>query len=190
MGQGERALKWVKRNPLVAALVALVLLSVGGGASGVFVKYLDAKEQEGIARRKAKETADALVDRDAALQQAKADAEAARKAEIRATAASRKALAEAAAARKAERIAEKREWETQHHLANSNVLLAQAAWDSNNPGLARTSGGGPAGTAPVGMALSPASVSGRHSYSVWPYPLRSERGVQPGWDAAGDSELG
>jgi WD40 repeat protein len=41
----------VKRNPLVTALVALVVLSLVGGACGIFVKYLDAREQEGIARR-------------------------------------------------------------------------------------------------------------------------------------------
>jgi eukaryotic-like serine/threonine-protein kinase len=76
----ERAAKWVKRNPVVAALLALVVLSVVGGASGIFVKYLDAKEQEGIARRKAKETEEALIGRDAALEQANADAEAARQA--------------------------------------------------------------------------------------------------------------
>jgi formylglycine-generating enzyme required for sulfatase activity len=58
VGRAERAAKWVKRNPVVAALAALVVLSVLGGASGVFVKYLDAKEQEGIARGKAKEAAD------------------------------------------------------------------------------------------------------------------------------------
>jgi len=102
VGRGERAAKWVKRNPLVAALGTLVVLSVLGGASGVFVKYLDAKEQEGIARRKAQEAEDALSDRDAALTQARDDAEAMRK-----------------------------------QLATSNVLLAQAAWDSNNPVVAR-----------------------------------------------------
>jgi len=32
----------------VAALLALVVLSVVGGASGIFVKYLDAKEQDSL----------------------------------------------------------------------------------------------------------------------------------------------
>jgi len=62
VGRAERAAKWVKRNPLVTALLALVVLSLLGGASGIFVKYLDAKV--------------ALSDRDAALQQAREDAEA------------------------------------------------------------------------------------------------------------------
>jgi WD40 repeat protein len=123
VGQGERAAKWVKRNPLVAALLALVVLSVVGGASGIFVKYLDAKEQEAIARRRAKETEEALIDRDVALQQATADAEAARKAEK--------------LAQERKTLAEERERDTQYQLATSNVLLAQAAWESNNATVAR-----------------------------------------------------
>jgi len=54
VSRAERAAKWVKRNPVVAALLVLVVLSVLGGAGGIFVKYLDAKEQEASrgARRK------------------------------------------------------------------------------------------------------------------------------------------
>src|SRR5260370_39363180 len=100
--QVERAEKWVKRNPLVTALAALVVVSVVGGAGGIFVKYLDAQA--------------ALIDRDAALQQAREDA---------------------AASRKATTLAEERERETQYQLATSNVLLAQAAWSDNNPAVAR-----------------------------------------------------
>src|SRR5262249_36448815 len=84
VGGAERAAKWVKRNPVIAALAALVVLSVVGGASGIVVKYLDAKEQEGTARAKAKEAMD--------------EAEAARKAEGVAAEASQKALDEATAA--------------------------------------------------------------------------------------------
>jgi WD40 repeat protein len=109
VGRAERAAKWVKRNPVVAALAALVVLSLLGGAVGIFVKYLDAKEQEGIARGKAKEAEDALKDRDEALTQARADAEAARKANR----------------------------ESQEQLATSNVLLAQVAWNDNQVTLAR-----------------------------------------------------
>jgi WD40 repeat protein len=130
VGRVERAVKWVRRNPVVAALLAAVVLSVVGGAGGIFVKYLDAKEQEGIARDKAKEAADEAV--------------AAREAEKVAGDASEKALQEAAAARKAEKLAgerktlaEKREEEAIYRLATSNVLLAQAAWDSNNAAAAR-----------------------------------------------------
>ncbi len=102
VGRVERAAKWVKRNPLVTALVAAVVLSVLGGASGVFVKYLDAKE--------------ALSDRDAALTQARGDAE---------------------AARKAKTLAEDREREKTYEVATSNVLVAQAAWGRNNAAVAR-----------------------------------------------------
>jgi WD40 repeat protein/tRNA A-37 threonylcarbamoyl transferase component Bud32 len=116
VGRAERAAKWVKRNPVVAALAAMVVLSVLGGAVGIFVKYLDAKEQEGIARGKAKEAGDALIDRDAALKQARDDAE---------------------AARQAKTLAEERELETRYQLATSNVLLAQVAWGDANPALAR-----------------------------------------------------
>ncbi len=123
VGRMERAAKWVRRNPLVTALVALVVLSVLGGAGGVFVKYLDAKEQEGIARGKAREALDALSDRDAALKQARDDAEVARTA---------KALAD-----EQKTLAETREREKTYHLATCNVLLAQAAWDSNNAAEAR-----------------------------------------------------
>ena len=70
VGRVERATKWVKRNPLVAALGALLVLSIVGGASGVFVKYLDAKEQAGIARSKAEEAEEqrkkAIAERDRA----------------------------------------------------------------------------------------------------------------------------
>jgi WD40 repeat protein/tRNA A-37 threonylcarbamoyl transferase component Bud32 len=103
VGRLERAAKWVKRNPLVTALMALVVLSVLGGASGIIVKYLDAKA--------------ALSDRDAALQQARDEAE---------------------AARKATTLAEERERETQYQLATSNVLAAQAAWDNNDSETARS----------------------------------------------------
>jgi WD40 repeat protein len=116
VGQVERAAKWVKRNQLVTALAALVVVSVLGGVSGVFAKYLDAKaqeriakEQEGIARGKAKE----------AENESKAAREAERLAEERKT------------------LAENREKETQYQLAASNVLLAQAAWDNNNAAMAR-----------------------------------------------------
>jgi WD40 repeat protein/tRNA A-37 threonylcarbamoyl transferase component Bud32 len=116
VGRVKRAAKWVRRNLLVAALLAAVVLSVLGGATGIVVKYLDAKEQEriarqqeGIARGKAKEAEDEAV--------------AARKAE---------ALAE-----DRKTLAEERERDAKHQLAVSNVLLARVAWDSNNAAAAR-----------------------------------------------------
>jgi len=50
VSRAERAAKWVKRNPVVTALVASVVLSLLGGASGIFVKYLDAKDEAAAAR--------------------------------------------------------------------------------------------------------------------------------------------
>jgi WD40 repeat protein/tRNA A-37 threonylcarbamoyl transferase component Bud32 len=96
VGRVERAAKWVKRNPLVTAMLAMVLLSVVGGATGIFVKYLDAKYQEeiakeqtviavektGIAESKAKELKEALIDLDSALRQAREKQAAAEKAEF------------------------------------------------------------------------------------------------------------
>jgi serine/threonine-protein kinase len=119
----ERLWRWCQRNPALSALLALVVLSVVGGAGGIFVKYLDAQEQAAIARRKAKETAEALVDRDLALAQARKDAAA--------------ALASEKLANERKTIAEEREREKDHQLASSNVLLAQAAWDSKNATVAR-----------------------------------------------------
>jgi WD40 repeat protein/tRNA A-37 threonylcarbamoyl transferase component Bud32 len=95
VGRAERAAKWVRRNPVVAALLAAVVLSLLGGAGGIFVKYQDA--------------IDALSARDAALKQARDDAEAARQANR----------------------------EAQYQLAISNVLLAQAAWNENHVAEAR-----------------------------------------------------
>ena len=130
VGRAERAAKWVRRNPVVAALLTAVAVSVLCGAAGIFVKYLDAKEQEGIARGKAKAAQDALKDRDEALTQVRADAETARQATTLAE--QRKALADR---RKQE--AQEREQEALYRLATSNVLLAQAAWDGNNAAVAR-----------------------------------------------------
>ncbi|HEX3316271.1 MAG TPA: serine/threonine-protein kinase, partial [Gemmataceae bacterium] len=111
VGQAERALKWVNRNPVVAALSALVVVSVLGGTIGVFVKYLEAQE-------KTRETVAALVDRDAALAKAMADADAARTAEK---------LAD-----ERKNLAEESDRTSQHQLNISNVLLSQASWDRNN----------------------------------------------------------
>jgi hypothetical protein len=54
----ERLVKWVRRNPLVAALLALVVVTLTGGAAGIYVKYREAEEQRQVAQeetRKAEE---------------------------------------------------------------------------------------------------------------------------------------
>jgi WD40 repeat protein len=55
VGRIERAVKWVKRNPVVAGAAAAVLLVTALGVAGVVWKYLDAEEQRGIAENRRKE---------------------------------------------------------------------------------------------------------------------------------------
>ncbi len=49
-GPVERAVKWVRRRPAVAGLLAAVVAVAAVGVAGVWWSYLDAKEQEQIAR--------------------------------------------------------------------------------------------------------------------------------------------
>jgi WD40 repeat protein len=49
VGRIERAVKWVKRNPVVAGAAASVVLALLAGATVSYLKYRDAKEQRGIA---------------------------------------------------------------------------------------------------------------------------------------------
>jgi formylglycine-generating enzyme required for sulfatase activity/tRNA A-37 threonylcarbamoyl transferase component Bud32 len=52
-GPVERALKWVRRQPAVAALAAALLLVAALGLAGIVWKYLDAEQQRGMAQDKA-----------------------------------------------------------------------------------------------------------------------------------------
>jgi formylglycine-generating enzyme required for sulfatase activity len=64
VGRIERAAKWVKRNPLVTALLALTALLTVFGVTGITWKYLDAEQQKEEAQReadKAKKARDFLV---------------------------------------------------------------------------------------------------------------------------------
>jgi formylglycine-generating enzyme required for sulfatase activity len=61
VGHVERAVKWVKRNPVVTGAAMAVLLVTVLGVAGVVWKYLDAEEQRGFAvekEQKALEEAD------------------------------------------------------------------------------------------------------------------------------------
>jgi formylglycine-generating enzyme required for sulfatase activity len=49
VGGLERAVKWVKRNPVVTTAAAAVLLVAVLGMAGIVWKYLDAEQQRGIA---------------------------------------------------------------------------------------------------------------------------------------------
>ena len=64
VGRVERATKWVKRNPVVTALLLLTVLVTMLGVAGIGWKYLDAEQQKEEAQReadKAKKARDFLV---------------------------------------------------------------------------------------------------------------------------------
>jgi WD40 repeat protein len=67
VGLPERALKWARRKPAVALLLALLALSVFGGLAGVTWKWLEADEQRQRADAQARQ---ADVEKRAALRQA------------------------------------------------------------------------------------------------------------------------
>jgi formylglycine-generating enzyme required for sulfatase activity len=50
VGRIERAVKWVKRNPVVAGAAVAVVLALAGGTTVSTLKYLDAEQQKGIAQ--------------------------------------------------------------------------------------------------------------------------------------------
>ncbi|MCE9530114.1 MAG: protein kinase [Planctomycetes bacterium] len=52
-GPLERVVKWARRNPAVAGLLVLVVVSLAVGATVSYLNYRDAKHQEGIAIEKA-----------------------------------------------------------------------------------------------------------------------------------------
>ncbi len=54
VGRIERAVKWVKRNPVVTAMAAAVVLALAVGATVSYLKYRDAERQKGIAQGKEK----------------------------------------------------------------------------------------------------------------------------------------
>src|SRR6516225_3297947 len=55
VGMAEKALKWVRRNPLAALLLALLSVSLVGGLAGVTWKWLEANEQRDQANDKTRE---------------------------------------------------------------------------------------------------------------------------------------
>jgi WD40 repeat protein/tRNA A-37 threonylcarbamoyl transferase component Bud32 len=98
-GRVERAARWARRNPVVAGLLVLVIAAVTGGGVGIFLKYRDAQEQAEIARQQRKIAEDKT-------QEARDE-----------SAAKERALGQVRD--------ENRRWREQ--LADSAVLLAQAA---------------------------------------------------------------
>src|SRR5262249_11865348 len=49
VGAVERAVKWVRRRPLVAALLVALALAIAGGFAGMTVLYLEAERERGVA---------------------------------------------------------------------------------------------------------------------------------------------
>jgi WD40 repeat protein/serine/threonine protein kinase len=130
VGRAERAAKWARREPAVAALLAAVLLTLASGA-GVASYFAvaagnEATRANGEAGRANQEAERAnLQAKEAADQKllAQKEAKAARKAEQE--------------ARDKEQLALKREGESLENLSNSWVLLAQSDWRNNDVAGAR-----------------------------------------------------
>jgi formylglycine-generating enzyme required for sulfatase activity len=55
VGRIERGWKWVKRNPVVTAMAAIVVLALAMGTTVSYVKYRDAEQQKGIAEGQEKD---------------------------------------------------------------------------------------------------------------------------------------
>jgi len=55
VGRLERAVKWVKRNPVVAAMAVAAVLALAVGTTISYLKYRDAEEQKEIAQGKEQE---------------------------------------------------------------------------------------------------------------------------------------
>jgi formylglycine-generating enzyme required for sulfatase activity len=52
VGLVERAVKWVKRNPVVTGAALAVVLALSLGTAASYLKYLDAQQQKGIAEER------------------------------------------------------------------------------------------------------------------------------------------
>jgi WD40 repeat protein len=102
VGRVERGLKWVRRQPALAAMIAATVVITAISFVVVLLLLADAIRSRDDTVAALGEREKALGERDKALTQAG-----------------------------------EREREKDHQLANSNVLLAQAAWDSNNVVVAR-----------------------------------------------------
>ena len=51
VGGGERAVKWVKRNPALTGAAVAVVLALVGGTTVSYLKYRDAEQERGIAQK-------------------------------------------------------------------------------------------------------------------------------------------
>jgi WD40 repeat protein len=123
VGVGERVVKWVKRRPVVAALLGLVVLLTAVGLAGIAWAYGEALRERNNAQTEA-------TNARAAEANARAQRTAAKKAEA-------DAREQKGAAEKAEKKAKAQLKETERALANSKVTLADALWREGQVALAR-----------------------------------------------------
>lgn len=116
MGQFERGWRWAQRNPAVASLLTLVLLTLGTSIAWVLAVRADsaADRADGEAKE-AKEARRVAQEKEGAAQQARAEEEKQRKAV-------EKARDEEKAARE----------EADRNLYYSRIALAQREWESGN----------------------------------------------------------
>jgi WD40 repeat protein len=129
VGRAEKAVKWVRRNPVVAGLLALVLLLTAAGLGGIGWQYAEAMR--------------ARDDAQSAQRRAESAAEAERQARERVAEEQKKALkkAEEEAAARRDAVEQRRQAEEQRDRAERLVYagqtaLAQSAWNENNAPLA------------------------------------------------------
>ncbi len=109
VGRVERAARWVRRNPVVAGLLLALGVAIAGGFAAFTVKYLDAREQTALAEARAGEAHDESVLKEQALRDLKG------------------ALG---------RLREENQ-QALELLTNSNILLAQSAWQAGRDDVAR-----------------------------------------------------
>jgi serine/threonine protein kinase/WD40 repeat protein len=130
----EQTSKWVRRNPVVTALLALVLLTIGIAATGITWKWLEADAARTVAEQKETEAR-------AASREAEAQATAARAAQAEADEQARQAQAargaaeeSAAKARTEEAKAKAAGRQAEIALVSSQLSQAQLAYRLNDVG--------------------------------------------------------
>jgi WD40 repeat protein/tRNA A-37 threonylcarbamoyl transferase component Bud32 len=109
VGLGERAAKWVRRRPLVAALLGLVVLLTAGGLGGVFWAYGEALHERNHAQDEA----------------------------TNARLAEEKTRDQLQETQKAEKKVQEQLKKTERALANSRIMLADDAWQKGSVRQAR-----------------------------------------------------